>query len=203
MKRIACNHCQRPLPVCLCAALPPQAIDNHWPVYILQHRQELDHALNTARIAALGLVQCQVHIVSDTRVEDTLPIEVLAELDKALLIYPGPESRAVAELDTQEVVARPLVLLDASWRKSRRMLLSSPWLQALPRMSFNLQTPSRYRIRKEPAPNYCSTLEALCVVLGTLEQNQHKYAPLLATMDVMIDQQIERMGDATFRRNYH
>jgi DTW domain-containing protein YfiP len=171
-------------------------------VYILQHRQEHDHALNTARIAVLGLGQCQLHTVTDARVEDTLPAALLAELDNALLIYPGPLSRDIADLEPHEVLTRPLLLLDASWRKSRRLLLTSPWLHALPRISFDLHAPSRYRIRREPEKNYCSSLEALCTVLGSLEHNEQKYAPLLAAMDVMIAQQIEQMGEATFRRNY-
>jgi len=65
-----------------------------------------------------------------------------------------------------------------------------------------LPTPSRYRIRREPEPDYCSSLEALSYVLGTLEADHARYAPLLAAMDVMVDQQIERMGEVTYRRNY-
>ncbi len=202
MKRISCMRCQRPLPACLCTALPQYAIANRWPVHILQHRQEQDHALNTARIAVLGLGQCQLHAVTDAPVEDTLPAALRAELDHALLIYPGPQSRDIAELESDEARTRPLLLLDASWRKSRRLLLTSPWLQTLPRISFDLQAPSRYRIRREPEKNYSSSLEALCTVLGRLEHDEQKYAPLLAAMDAMIEQQIEHMGEVKFRRNY-
>jgi DTW domain-containing protein YfiP len=199
MKR---QSCARPLAACLCKSLPLHPIDNRWPVHILQHRQERKHALNTARIAMLGLAHCQLHLVTDAAVEDTLPPALLSELDKAWLIYPGSGSLNVAGLDPVTVATRPLILLDANWRKSRRLLLSSAWLQTLPRLSVDLTAPSRYRIRKEPEANYCSTLEAICAVLGTLEQDQQKYAPLLASMDVMIDQQIAQMSVATYRRNY-
>src|SRR5688572_24124013 len=140
MKRISCKRCQRPLSACLCAALPQPPVANRWPLFILQHRQERNHALNTARIAELGLTQCQLHTVTDAPVEQTLSAAMLAELANALLIYPGQQSRDVAQLDAAEVAMQPLLLLDASWRKSRRLLLSSPWLQALPRVSFDLQT---------------------------------------------------------------
>jgi len=202
MKRLACSICLRALPVCICAALPAQPIANRWPLHILQHRQEQGHALNTALIASLGLLQCDMHLVTDAPVETTLPTDLKSELDQALLIYPGLESTDVAQLDINEVPLRPLLLLDASWRKSRRMLLASHWLQSLPRISFVMTEPSRYRIRKEPEPGYCSSLEALCAVLGSLEQDQEKYKPLLHSMDVMIKQQIEQMGKATFCRNY-
>lgn len=202
MKRISCARCLLPHKACFCAALPAQAITNEWPLHILQHRQEQSHALNTARIAVLGLAQSQLHLITDTPVEDTLPAALLAELESALLIYPGSESCDVEVLDITKMATRPLLLLDASWRKSRRMLLSSPWLQSLARISFTLTSPSRYRIRKEPEPGYCSSLEAVCAVLGSLEQNHEKYKPLLNTMDVLIDQQINQMGEATFQRNY-
>ncbi len=202
MPRISCNICTLPERACLCAALPKQAIDNAFPLYILQHWQERTHALNTARIAVLGLKRCQLFPVADIPAEEVLPLALQSQLNDALLIYPGAESTNVAELRGENVAARPLVLLDASWRKSKRMLLSSTWLQNLPRISFDVAQPSRYRIRKAPAPNYSSTLEALCTVLGSLENNPEKYAPLLAAMDVMIDRQIEQMGEATFLRNY-
>jgi DTW domain-containing protein YfiP len=95
-----------------------------------------------------------------------------------------------------------LLLLDASWRKTRRLLLASPWLQQLSTISVALPTPSRYRIRREPQPGYCSSLEALLYVMGTLEGNHARYAPLLAGMDGMVDQQFERMGETVYRRNY-
>lgn len=202
MKRPCCKRCLRPLSVCICAALPLQRIDNHWPVHILQHRQEQAHALNTAGIAMLGLRQCQLHTVTDAPVEITLPADLLAELATALLIYPGSQSSVVAQLDPVQVAARPLLLLDASWRKSRRLLLTSPWLQSLPRISVALQAPSRYRIRREPEAGYCSSLEAVCAVLGSLERDQEKYSPLLAAMDAMIDQQVEQMGAETYNHNY-
>jgi DTW domain-containing protein YfiP len=141
-------------------------------------------------------------MVTDAPVEDTLSAAVLAALTDAVLIYPGQRSGDVAQLDIAETTVRPLLLLDASWKKSRRMLLTSPWLQSLPRISCDLHAPSRYRIRREPAATYCSSLEAACAVLGSLERNPEKYKPLLAAMDAMIDQQIEQMGEATFRRNY-
>jgi DTW domain-containing protein YfiP len=186
----------------LCDALPLLRIENLWPVHILQHRQERNHALNTARIAALGLTHCRLHAVADGAVEDALPPDVISELKNAWLVYPGVGSGNVAPPNPAAATIRPLILLDANWRKSRRMLLSSSWLQTLPRISFELPTPSRYRIRREPRSGYCSSLEAICTVLGTLEQDQKKYAPLLASMDAMVDKQIERMGDATYRRNY-
>jgi len=39
-------------------------------------------------------------------------------------------------------------------------------------------------------------------VLGVLERDAEKYAPLLAVMDWMVDQQIAAMGEETYLANH-
>jgi DTW domain-containing protein YfiP len=78
-----------------------------------------------------------------------------------------------------------LVLLDGTWRKSRRMLWSNPLLQALPRMALHAPPLSRYAIRKAHAPHQRSTLEAAQQALLQLED----IAALGAAMEAFIAQQ--------------
>ena len=49
----ACPHCGKPEPLCLCDSV--EAIDNRVEVLILQHPQEQDRLLGTARLAATVL----------------------------------------------------------------------------------------------------------------------------------------------------
>jgi len=72
----------------------------------------------------------------------------------------------------------------------------------LPRVSFQPETVSRYRIRKEPDEYALSTLEAIVYALSVLEGNVDTYQPLLDSMDWMIEKQIELMGRDVFERNY-
>uniref|UniRef100_UPI000F01DF4F DTW domain-containing protein n=1 Tax=Pseudomonas viridiflava TaxID=33069 RepID=UPI000F01DF4F len=53
MSRVCCERCQRPASHCLCALIP--RLDSRTRVLVLQHPSEVNHALNTARLAALGL----------------------------------------------------------------------------------------------------------------------------------------------------
>ena len=62
-----------------------------------------------------------------------------------------------------------LVLLDGTWRKSRKMLWANPLLQALPRLALHHVPASRYAIRKAHAPHQLSTLEATQQALRHLE----------------------------------
>lgn len=82
-----------------------------------------------------------------------------------------------------------LVVLDATWRKSRKMLYLNPLLQTLPRFSLTDVPASRYLIRKAHLPHQLSTLEAACLALMRLERDATKFAPLLDAFDGFIEQQ--------------
>lgn len=128
--RALCPRCQRPLPSCYCAHVPH--LHNHWPVRILQHPQESRHALGTARIASLGLNDCLLGTGKS-------PEPILSSLQGCVLIYPGEGSAPLSQLQSGPV--RPLLFLDATWRKSQRMLLESGSLAALPR--YHLENPAQ------------------------------------------------------------
>ena len=83
-----------------------------------------------------------------------------------------------------------LVVLDGTWRKSRKMLQRNPLLQALPRLSLQPLAPSRYSVRKAHQPHQRSTLEAACAALAQLESDSDKFSPLLAAFDGFVAQQL-------------
>ena len=82
MSRSQCPRCLRPESHCLCALIPQ--LDSRTRVLLLQHPSEVNHALNTARLAALGLT---THI-SAVRAAGTRPL-VLAALLFAWLLGAG------------------------------------------------------------------------------------------------------------------
>ncbi len=192
-KRATCSDCNRPTSVCYCHTLKP--VDNHWPVCILQHPSESKHAMGTATIAARSLINCQLH-----KGEHFALNSLGSNAQQAVLVYPGEETVSLDSLQQGE--PKTVIFLDASWRKSYRMLMESPELKTLPKVSLQPTQPSRYRIRKSKQSNSLSTLEAIAYTLGALEQNDEKYLPLLHSMDWMIEKQISLMGAAVFSRNY-
>jgi DTW domain-containing protein YfiP len=73
-----------------------------------------------------------------------------------------------------------LVVIDATWRKSLRMLLEHRALAELPRVSLDTPAPTRYlAIRAARLPNQVSTLEATVQALALLEGPSFDGAPLL------------------------
>lgn len=193
--RTICKRCTRPGAECFCHLVRP--LDNRWPVVILQHTAEAEHPLNTARIAQLCLQRCTTLTVQDGSAVD-VPAELAVPSPQPVLIYPGQGSRPLAELAPDMPV--PLVFIDASWRKSYRLLQEHQWLKDLPRYHVETAAPSRYRIRREPKPGYLSTLETIVEVLAAREAVP--VPDMLAIMDWIVDGQIASMGRATWERNY-
>jgi DTW domain-containing protein YfiP len=85
-----------------------------------------------------------------------------------------------------------LVVLDGTWRKSRKMLYLNPLLQQLPRLALRDLAPSHYLIRKAHRLDQRSTLEAACAALEQLEGDTGQFAPLLDAFDGFVAQQANR-----------
>jgi DTW domain-containing protein YfiP len=112
-----------------------------------------------------------------------------------VLLYPPteyPDHAKPAVLDAgrlNDPALVRLVVLDATWRKSRKMLHQSPALQALPRLALEDVPEGRYAIRKAHRPGQLSTLEATCAALAQLEGDAKRWQPLLAAFDGFVAQQ--------------
>jgi DTW domain-containing protein YfiP len=195
MSRPQCPRCLRPQTHCLCPLIP--SLDSRTRVLLLQHPSEVNHALNTARLAALGLSNAEL-VVGE--VFEDLPTLLNRPGYRARLLFPADDAQpmqAYAESD------EPLLLVvpDGTWRKARKMLHLNPLLAALPRVTLAEGGVSRYRLRKAPGPGALSTIEAIVQALQTLEPSA-SFEPLLKPFEALIEGQIAAMGEETFQRNH-
>jgi DTW domain-containing protein len=147
-------------------------------VLILQHPLEVGNHKGSARLLALSLARCQV-LIGESFDPEQLAL-LLYKDASPLLLYPGH-----LPLTANDVSGNiRLVVLDATWRKSRKMLYLNPILATLPRLALNAPSPSRYLIRKAQRPEQRSSLEATCAALAQLEPSAaNKYEPLLDGFD--------------------
>ncbi len=195
MSRIHCERCLRPQTHCLCALIP--RLDSRTRVLLLQHPSEVNHALNTARLAALGLRNAELRVG-----------EVFEDLEQWLtqpgyrtgLLFPGEDAQALQAYAGDE---RPwlLVVPDGTWRKARKLLHVNPLLATLPRVTLGALQPSRYRLRKAPGEGALSTIEAVTQALNVLEAPA-LFDALLRPFDALIEGQIAAMGQQTYERNH-
>ena len=195
--RARCGRCQRPQSHCLCALIPQ--LQSRTRVLILQHPEESRHALNTARLAALGLVNGELQVGEQFA---DLASWLADPAYQACLLFPGDDAQPVATV-AASASARPLLLVvpDGTWRKARKLLYLNPLLAALPRVCLPVGLESRYRLRKAPAAGALSTIEAIVATLNALE-GEGRFDALLQPFEALIEGQIAAMGEATFRRNH-
>ena len=204
VKRETCPACQRPQSSCICRWITPTA--HKVEVVLLQHPLEIKHAKNSARLLHLSLPR-SVLVVGEVFPEKSLQALISAPLDSGTagdlpwctaLLYPDsphsaalgmPPALALAAGFWPDLSRLRLIVLDGTWRKSRKMLYLNPLLQRLPRLALRNGPESRYRIRKAHKPGQLSTLEATCAALAQLEGETGLYAPLLAAFDGFVAQQ--------------
>ncbi|MES2819686.1 MAG: DTW domain-containing protein [Pseudomonadota bacterium] len=197
MPRPTCTRCARPLAHCLCPLIP--RLDSRTRVLILQHPSEAGHALNTARLAALGLINARLEVAERF---EALALWLDDPGYRACLLFPGEGAQPLQALVDQPDT-RPLLLVvpDGTWRKARKLLHLNPLLSALPRVSLPEGLTSRYRLRKAPMAGALSTLEAITQALELLE-TPRSFAALLRPFEALIEGQIAAMGMDTYGRNH-
>ncbi|WP_137886553.1 tRNA-uridine aminocarboxypropyltransferase [Pseudomonas sp. 2FE] len=197
MSRPQCPRCSRPTSHCLCPLIP--SLNSRTRVLILQHPSEVRHALNTARLAALGLNNAEL-VVGEVFGD----LAVLLEQPgyQACLLFPGEPAQPLSEYAAaREGLPLLLVVPDGTWRKASKLLYLNPALAALPRMTLPEGCASRYRLRKAPMAGALSTIEAIVQALEIIEAPA-SFAELLRPFEALIEGQIEAMGAETFRRNH-
>ena len=180
-----CPHCSKPKPLCICEGLTP--LDNRIEVLILQHPQEQDRALGTARLTLMQLTRGVLKVgLSWPSLSKALGRPV-ADPSRWAVLYLG--SAKAANLDSvsgvvaisregeveenQSATLRRLegiVLLDGSWSQSKALWWRNPWMLKCQRVILRPSRPSRYgRLRREPRREGLSTIEATAMLLSGLE----------------------------------
>jgi DTW domain-containing protein len=181
-----CPRCLKPLPLCICDSVTP--IQNRISLLILQHPQEQDRALGTARLTALHFADATLKIgLSWPSLAKALGRPV-ADPARWAMLYLG--SSKVADLKTDaEIVAinrkgemeqkqraildriEGVVLLDGTWSQAKALWWRNPWMLKCQRVILNPKHPSRYgRLRREPRKDGLSTIEAAAALLAGLER---------------------------------
>ncbi|GMI77125.1 hypothetical protein like AT2G41750 [Hibiscus trionum] len=184
-RRQLCTGCDRPLPVCLCRALPPTPLPTKTKILIIRHPHESRHKLNTTPLISKTLLNATT-VSSRRLLRHHLPNEVPPAI---YLFPPSPSAPAVAlsQLESTNLLnykTSPLLLIvfDATWKHAREMVSASEGVLkglaqrvCLDGVDENAAGGSIYDnelvLRKEPFGGCVSTLEAVARCLGVIEPN--------------------------------
>ena len=198
-----CPHCGKALPLCICDSLDP--IDNRIEVVILQHPQEQDRTLGTARLTALQLKNSILKIgLSWPSLSKILGRTV--DPARWAILYLG--SAKVADLAADRDIlaidrkAQPedyqreilndiegIVVLDGTWSQAKALWWRNAWMLKCQRVILGPSRPSLYgKLRKEPRRDGLSTIEATAMLLGRLEGRKEIEETLIRTFERMLTQ---------------
>jgi len=159
---------------------------------VVRHVRESEKSTSTARVAALALPNLSfVEFNDDPARADA---ELAPKLKRAVLLFPTEGEAAPLEGIEQ------LVVLDGTWRQTRRMLKKLPSLAALPRLALPEKPEAPLRLRESPTPEGRSTLEALADALELLE-GAATAAPLHQLHALMVERVFKARGVWDLKRS--
>ena len=195
MGRPFCYRCHKAKSQCICEYIP--VVENHMPIFILQHFRERFHPIGTARFARLGFRNCQIVVARSGLPRNSRKENSERRWDQSSLLtgMQLPKGTAVLYPSSKAIplsLAEPpegLLVLDATWSHAKRLYIENPWIQSLPHISIAPQKPSRYLIRKEPAQHCLSSIEAIVQTLEVLEPGLSGLDLLLQAFDKMVAMQ--------------
>jgi DTW domain-containing protein YfiP len=205
-----CPHCQKPLPLCICDSVTP--IESRIKLLILQHPQEQDRSLGTARLAAQHFKNAVVQVgLSWPSLSKALG-QPVADPARWAILYLG--SSKAADLDPKsEILAltrkgeiaegqrailksiEGVILLDGTWSQAKALWWRNPWMLKCQRVILGPSRPSRYgQLRREPRRDGLSTIEAAGMLLAGLQGRPDIATALDASFERMLAryQEVER-----------
>ena len=197
-----CPHCGKPLPLCICDSVTP--IESKISLLILQHPQEQDRALGTARLTAMHFRDAVVKIgLSWPSLSKAIGRKV-DDPSRWAVLYLG--SAKVEDLETDaEIVAinrkgelelhqrailsdiEGIVLLDGTWSQAKALWWRNAWMLKCQRVILGPKRPSLYgKLRREPRRDGLSTIEAAAILLAGLEKRPDIAATLTDSFERML-----------------
>src|ERR1700676_353124 len=210
-----CPHCRKPPALCVCAGIT--RIDNRVSLLILQHPQEQDRELGTARLTALhfkdALLKIGLSWPSLTKIlgRPTDPqrwailylgsVKAAAVLPDRDIVVVGKNGNAVDRQDAALREIEGIILLDGTWSQAKALWWRNGWMLKCKRVVLGPARPSRYgRLRREPRSDGLSTIEAVAMLLGSLEKRPDIEATLTASFERLLARYRETRPAAAGRR---
>jgi DTW domain-containing protein len=198
---VECPQCHKPAALCVCDGIVP--VDNRVSLVVLQHPQEQDKALGTARLATLHLKDAQLKIgLSWPSLSKMLgrpadpqrwAVLYLGSV-KAAHAAPGRDvvfvNRKGVAIDNQDAVQRDIegiIVLDGTWSQAKALWWRNAWMLKCRRVVLGPRRPSRYgKLRREPRRDGLSTIEAAGLLLARLERRPEIEEALNAGFERML-----------------
>jgi DTW domain-containing protein YfiP len=195
-----CPRCGKGAALCICDTVVP--IENRIFVLILQHPQEQDRELGTARLTALHFANATLRIgLSWPSLGRILGRTVDPHRFAVLYLGSAKAARLAGDRDVvaldrkgepekDQTLLRDIegvVLLDGSWSQAKALWWRNPWMLKCRRVILRPRRPSRYgKLRRAPRRDGLSTIEAAAMLVSSLEARPEIEASLTTSFERLI-----------------
>ncbi len=179
-----CPRCGKEKALCICENIEP--INNRISLLVLQHPQEQDRSLGTAKLTALhfkdatlkiglswpGLAKILGRVVDPQRwailyLGSVKASDVAPELD---VVAVNRKGEAEDDQDDALRYIEGVIVLDGTWSQAKALWWRNPWMLKCRRVVLGPKRPSRYgKLRREPRRDGLATIEAAGMLLSRLE----------------------------------
>ncbi len=200
--RLLCTICLQPSFGCYCEFV--QKIETSIKFVILIHPIEVKRRIATGRMAHLCLKNSELIMGQDYTYNERVNEIIQDPSFQPLILYPGKSAFNLNKIDNFKrstlfpAGKKPvLFVIDGTWATAKKTMSQSQNLRNLTQVCFTPQMPSTFRVRKQPAPECYSTIEAIHYTLELLNthtvqtgQNQ-AHDHLLVVFHKMVERQLE------------
>ncbi|MDR3607431.1 MAG: DTW domain-containing protein [Oligoflexia bacterium] len=210
-----CPHCQKAPALCVCESIQQLAARHH--VLILQHPQEPDHDLGSARIAHLSLPNSTLKVgLSWPNLKTALGKEAVNSRWAVLYLGSGIKAPTAGKktglifVDKKgiplEAAPTPkdldgIVVIDGTWSQAKALWWRNAWLLKLKRAILIPSQPSLYKeLRREPRKECLSTIETVADALEILGAPPATANGLRGTFKVLLDKRRAQLKEARAAR---
>ena len=210
-----CDRCEKIPSLCVCQHIRP--LDTRLHVLLLQHPQEPDKHLGSARLAHLSLPNSSLKIgLSWPNIKKALGRETspsqwavlhLGSGIKNATTPKGPQpvihfvDKGGKKITPPEIPLEGIILLDGTWSQAKTLWWRNAWLLKCKRVILTPRQKSLYKeLRKEPRKECLSTIEALAECLTALGEVPQVESQLKSVFAELLTLQRARIQAAKERR---
>jgi DTW domain-containing protein len=183
-----CPTCYKIRPLCVCDMVKPH--DNQIHVLILQHPQEPDKELGSARLAnlmlnnstlrtALSVANLKKAVGFDANPSEWIVLFLgskykfreLARVEDESDLYVFDRKGDIADVEAEDI--KGIIAIDGTWAQAKTLWWRNPWLLKVRRAVLNPRALSAYgNLRKEPRKECLSTIESIAYTLEVLGEDK-------------------------------
>jgi DTW domain-containing protein YfiP len=205
--RDLCVTCLQPPFGCYCKDI--QRIDPKIKFVILTHPIEVKRRIATGRMAHLGLQNSELIRGIDFSKNERVNALLANQSYQPMVLYPGKYALNLSMVERSEMQRTfssektlMIFVIDGTWATARPMLNQSQNIMDLPRICFVPEKQSQFRVRRQPAENCLSTIEAIHHTIELLapivgfDSSQGEHDKLLTVFHNMVERQLDCIRDS-------